>query len=73
MSLVLGLDIGSTFVKAVVFDRRGRALASAAEAVPSLRPGLDGLNEMPTARGKKPRRLSAEWSGIALRQSRPWA
>ena len=35
---ILGLDIGSTFVKAVVFDHRGRALVSAARSVPVRRP-----------------------------------
>ncbi len=41
MSLILGIDVGSTLVKAVVFDRRGRIRASAAEPVlvTQLRPG----------------------------------
>jgi len=35
---LLGLDVGSTVIKAVVFDRRGRVLASASRSVPLRRP-----------------------------------
>ena len=36
--VLLGLDVGSSFVKAVVFDDRGRALATAIRGVPLRRP-----------------------------------
>lgn len=35
---ILGLDVGSTLIKAVVFDRRGRVLAAASRSVPVRRP-----------------------------------
>jgi len=35
---ILGLDIGSTLIKAVVFNRRGRVLAVASRSVPVRRP-----------------------------------
>lgn len=38
MSLLLGIDVGSTLVKAVLFDRRGGVLAQASELVPVFRP-----------------------------------
>jgi len=38
MTLLLGLDIGSTLVKAALFDARGRTIAVAARAVPVQRP-----------------------------------
>ena len=38
MSLLLGLDIGSTLIKAALFDARGRAIAVASRAVPVQRP-----------------------------------
>ena len=41
MPLLLGLDVGSTWVKAVVFDRSGRALAAATQGVPVRRPQPD--------------------------------
>jgi L-xylulokinase len=38
MSLLLGIDVGSTFVKAVLFDRKGAVVAQAAAPVPVVRP-----------------------------------
>lgn len=37
-SVLLGLDVGSSFVKAVIFDDAGRALATAIRGVPLRRP-----------------------------------
>ena len=45
--LVLGIDLGSTSVKAAVLDRAGNCLSHFAEAYPTARPSADRAEQDP--------------------------
>ncbi|MCB1453462.1 MAG: xylulokinase, partial [Rhizobiaceae bacterium] len=45
--LVLGIDLGSTSVKAAVLDRAGNCLSRFAEAYPTARPSADRAEQDP--------------------------
>jgi sugar (pentulose or hexulose) kinase len=67
---LLGVDIGTSGVKALLIDESGAVVASASESYPLYTPRPLWAEQNPTTGGREPaRRYGACWRNRALRQT----